>query len=78
MFYELCAYIGLGVHWKVYSGHCLRILRVRGVPVSAGIRNGIRNSWRCGMAAGAGRAGETALKILAALHSACGVRDRAW
>ena len=30
LFYELCAYISLGVHAKVYSGHCLRIPRVRG------------------------------------------------
>ena len=52
MFYELCAYISLGVHAKVYSGHYLRIFRVRGVPVSAGIQKGVRNSWRCGMAAG--------------------------
>ena len=28
--------------------------RVRGVPVSAGIRKGVRNSWRCGMGAGSG------------------------
>ncbi len=54
LFYELCAYISLGVHAKVYSGHCLRVLRIRGVPVSAGIRKGVRNSWRCGMAAGSG------------------------
>jgi hypothetical protein len=54
LFYELCAYISLGVHRKVYSGHCLRISRTQGVPVSAGIRNGIRISWRCGMTAGSG------------------------
>jgi hypothetical protein len=30
LFYELCAYISLGVHAKVYSGHCLRIPRGRG------------------------------------------------
>jgi hypothetical protein len=30
LFYELCAYISLGVHAKVHSGHCLHIPRVRG------------------------------------------------
>jgi len=43
-FYELCAYISLGVRRKVYPGHCLRIPRIQGVPASAGIRKGVRNS----------------------------------
>jgi hypothetical protein len=30
LFYELCAYISLGVHAEVYRGYCLRIPRVRG------------------------------------------------
>src|ERR1039457_4581851 len=46
--------LSLGVRRKVYSGHCLHIPRAGGFPVSAGIRNGTRISWRCGMAAGSG------------------------
>jgi len=42
----------LGVHGQVYSGHCLHVPRVPGVPVSAGIRDGTTTGWRCGMAAG--------------------------
>ena len=44
--------ISLGVHRKVYSGRCLHVLPGRGVPLSAGIRDGNTTSWRCGMAAG--------------------------
>jgi hypothetical protein len=51
MFYELCAYISLGVHWKVYFRHVLHIPRRDGIPSLSGIRIGIRISWRSGMTA---------------------------
>ena len=38
LFYELCAYISLRVHWKVYFRHVLHIHRSQGIPLSAGIR----------------------------------------
>jgi hypothetical protein len=38
LFYRLDLYIGLGVHWKVYSRHVLRIRRRQGAPLSAGTR----------------------------------------
>ena len=49
LFYELCAYISRGVHWKVYSRHVLHISRREGIPFLTGIRNGVRISWRTGM-----------------------------
>ncbi len=44
--------ISLGVHRKVQIGHYRGIRGCPGIPVSAGIRNGIRISWRKGIPAG--------------------------
>jgi hypothetical protein len=44
--------ISLGVRRKVQIGHCQGIRGCPGIPVSAGIQNGIRISWRKGTPAG--------------------------
>ena len=52
LFYELCAYISLGVHWKVYFRRVLHIPRRQGIQPLSGICISRQVSWRCGMAAG--------------------------